>query len=234
MPAPRPPLFLNGPMALLLTNAEGFRAQVVLVSDASSHAAPLAAGELLGRGGKLLFAPAVSKAARKKAPAEDSAFIWDVVENRGWVLNDPLQGYAPISSRQSYTNLVAGAILDKVAPERIAGHPCRQTEVTVTASDGTAVAFRVWRAEDLSGLPLRISGAANGAPITLAFSTIRREPVPDELFQPPNGFTRYESPEAMMTELALRKVNLGQKPVYQPEGSEPGTGWDASAPKRTN
>ena len=166
--APLPPPFLNGPMAALLTNAEGFRAKVVLASGTAPHSAPLAAGELMGRGSKLLFAPVVSKAARKKAPAEDSAFIWDVVENRGWMLNDPMQGYAPITSRQSYTNLISGAILRNAAPERIAGHRCQETEVTVTASDGTASAFRVWRAEDLNGLPLRITGIANGAPITLA------------------------------------------------------------------
>jgi hypothetical protein len=231
--APVPPPFLSGPMALLLTNAEGFRAQVVLASGTAPHSAPLAAGELMGRGGKLLFGPAVTKAARKKAPAVDSAFIWDVVENRGWMLNDPIQGYAPIASRQSYTNLIAGAILLSAAPERIAGHRCQEAEVTVTASDGTATAFRVWRAEDLNGLPLRITGIANGAPITLAFSAIRREQVPEDLFQPPNGFTKYDSPEAMMTELALRKVNLGRKPAFEVPESEPGAGLNTPAPRRT-
>jgi len=234
MPAPRPPLFLNGPMALLLTNAEGFRARVELASGSVPQAARLAAGELLGRGGKLLFAPAASKASSKQARAEDSAFIWDVFENRGWVLNDPLQGYAPISSLQHYTRVASAGISGNSAPERIAGHPCRPAEVTVAAADGAATVFRVWRAEDLDGLPLRITSAANGAALTLTFSAIRRERVPEELFQPPNGFTKYESPEAMMTELALRKVNLGRKPIYQPEESEPGTGRDAPAPKRPN
>jgi hypothetical protein len=232
--APMPPLFLCGPMALLLTNTEGFRAQVVLANDAAPEAAPLAAGELLGRSGKLLFAPAASKAVAKRARAEDSAFIWDVVENRGWVLNDPLQGYAPVSSRVYYTNVAPGAISGNAAPERIAGHRCRQAEATVRASDGTATAFRVWRAEDLNGLPLRIAGAANGAPVMLTFSAIRQEQLPDEVFQPPNGFTRYESPEAMMTELALRKVNLGRKSTYQPQESEPGAGAETRAPRRLN
>ena len=234
IPAPMPPLFLNGPMALLLTNAEGFRAQVVLTGGAATQAKPLAVGELMGRGGKLLFAPAVGSAASKKAHAGDSAFIWDVKANRGWVLNDPLQGYAPVSSHRYYTNLAAGAIQANPAPERIAGHRCARAEVTVTANDGAATAFQVWRAEDLNGLPLRITSVVNDVPITLTFSTIRREQVPDDLFQPPNGFTKYESPEAMMTELALRKVNLGRKTTYQPVESDPGADWNAPAPKRLN
>ncbi len=104
-PAPVAPIFLNGPMALLLTNVEGFRARVVLESGTSAPGAPLAAGELLVHGGKMLFAPASKADASKKARAPESAFIWDVTTNSGYVLNEPLQGYAPLSSSRQYTNL---------------------------------------------------------------------------------------------------------------------------------
>ena len=67
VPAPLPPLFLNGPMALLLTNLDGFRAHVVLESGAPPQTAQMAAGELMVRGGKLLFAPAPGGAAKKQA-----------------------------------------------------------------------------------------------------------------------------------------------------------------------
>src|SRR3974390_1390835 len=51
--APLPPLFLNGPMDLLLTNTHGFRAHAVLESGAPPQALQLTAGELMGRGSKL-------------------------------------------------------------------------------------------------------------------------------------------------------------------------------------
>jgi hypothetical protein len=219
MPAPLPPLFLNGPMALLLTNVDGFRAHVVLESGAPPQTAQLAAGELMGRGGKLLFAPAPGGAAKQQARGGDSAFIWDVIENRGYVLNDPLQGYSPVSSSRQFTNVVTVAAVDGSESERIDGHPCQRTEVKVMASDGTATVYRVWRARDLQGIPLRVTCPSNGVPVTFTLSRVRLEAVPNDLFVPPSGFTKYDSPEAMMAELFLRKHNLSRKPAYQPEES---------------
>ena len=214
LPAPTPPLFLNGPMALLLTNADGFRARVVLESGAPAQAAPMAAGELLVRGSQLLFAPDPSGAPKKQARVRDSAFIWDVNGNRGYVLNDPLQAYAPMSSSRQYTTLTVGATFNDPARERIAGHPCQATELTVTASDGATTFFQVWRARDLNALPLRIACPSNGLPVTLTLSKVRLETVPEDLFLPPDGFTKYDSVEALMAELTLRGMNLGRKPIH--------------------
>ena len=223
MPTPVAPLFLSGPMALLLTNADSFRARVVMETAVPSQATQRTAGELIVRGSKLLFAPEPTKVARKQPRPEDSAFIWDVNGNCGYLLNEPLQAYAPISSNRQFTNVTTGAALASAAPEQVAGHSCQAAEVTVTASDGVATIFRVWRAADLKGLALRIHSPSSGAPVTLTLSKVRLDAVPNDLFLPPNGFTRYESAEAMMTEMALRRVNLGRKQVYQTQDlDEPG------------
>ena len=234
MPTPLTPLFLNGPMALLLTNADGYRARVVLESAAPPHTTQTAAGELIVKGSKMLFAPEPAKVAKKQPRPEDSAFVWDVNENRGYLLNDPLQAYAPISSSRQYTNVTAGAALNNASSEKVAGHPCERAEVTVTASDGVPTFFQVWRATDLKGLPLRIECPSNGLPVTLTLSKVRVEAVPNDLFLPPNGFTKYDSAEAMMTEMALRRVNLSRKRVYEtPEPEAPG-GLDNKAINRPN
>jgi hypothetical protein len=231
LPAPLPPGFLNGPMALLLTNQDGFRAHAVLESGLPPQPGQTVSGELIGRGGKLLFAPAPAGNGKKKARPEDSAFIWDVAGNRGWVLNDPLQGYAPVSTSRQYTNVTASAPSGGT-PEKIAGHPCQQGEVTVTAADGITTVFRVWQATDLKGFPLRIVCPSNGVPMTLTLSKVRLEAVPNDLFAPPNGFTKYESSEAMMAELFLRKHNLSRKQVYQPVETDPAAGTNERAPTR--
>jgi hypothetical protein len=218
-PAPLPPVFLNGPMALLLTNTDGFHAHVVLESGAPPQAFQLTGGELMGRGSKLLFAPGPSGKSKKQASAADSAFIWDVAENRGWVLNDPLQAYAPVSSSRQFTIMAPAATPNNAASEKISGHSCQAEEVTVTGADGMATVFRAWRAPDLRGLPLRITCPSGGAPLTLTLSNVRLEAMPNDLFQPPSSFTKYESSEAIMAELFLRKHNLNRKPTYEgPEG----------------
>lgn len=230
--APLPPLFLNGPMALLLTNTDGFRAHAVLESGLPPQALQLASGELMGRGSKLLFAPAPAGKSKKQVGSSDSAFIWDVTENRGWVLNDPLQAYAPVSSSRQFTNVSAAGTLNGAPPEKIDGRSCQPEEVTVTAADGTATVFRAWRARELHGIPLRVTCPSTGAPLILTLSNVRLETLPSDLFLPPNSFTKYESSEAIMAELFLRKHNLSRKPIYRPEGSEPPTAPVTAPPIR--
>ena len=171
-PTPLPPVFLNGPMALLLTNSEGFRAHVVLDAGGGPRAPGSAAGELIGRSGKLFFAPAVVKVTKKQLPPEDSAFIWDVAARRGWLLNEPLQGYAPLSSSREFTNVTAQATAAG-ATQKISGYSCTPWEVTITAEDGVPAIFVVWRAADLKGLPLRIESRGSGSPVTLTLSKVQ-------------------------------------------------------------
>ena len=217
---PRPPAFLDGPMALLLTNVDGFRAQVVLEGGVPSNGGERVVGELLGHSGKLVFAPGSTSAARKGSHAADSAFIWDVAGNHGYMLNDPLQAYAPVSANRQYTNIAVNAAMNHPAPENVAGHPCQPTEVTVAASDGSATVCRVWRATDLKGLPVRITCAPNGLPLTFTLSKARLETMPDDLFLPPKDFTKYDSAEALINELAARQQNQKRRPTYVPDLNE--------------
>ena len=68
----------------------------------------------------------------------------------------------------------------------------------------------MWRATDLGGLPLRIACATGGTPLTLNLSKIRRDPPPNDLFLPPDGFTKYPSAEALMLELMARGESLNE------------------------
>ena len=217
---PKPPVFLNGPMALLFTNVDGFSAHAVLESGAPANGVELAAGELLGQGGKLLFAPSPRKTASKSARLEAFAFIWDVPANRGYILNDPLQGYAPISYGRLFTNVATSAAPNQPATENVTGHPCQQSEVTVAADDGSASVFRVWRATDLKGLPVRVSGTSDGTPVTLTLSKTRLEAVPNDLFQPPSGFTKFDTAEVLVNELNSRQHNLKGRATPWPDDKD--------------
>jgi hypothetical protein len=232
IPPPELPFFLNGAMALLLTNVDGFRARAVLEGSTTGKQANPVAGELMEREGKLLFAPEPAPAAGKRSRAEDFSYIWDVKENRGYMLNGPLQGYAPVSSNARFTNVLAGPGGNGAA-EKIAGHSCQAAEATVAASDGRTMVFHVWRATDLQGLPLRITCTADGAPLTLNLTKVRLELPPNDLFQPPDGFTKYSSAEGMVTELVARQENLKRKRGWQPPPTDEIGFRDAKTPGRS-
>jgi hypothetical protein len=213
-------------MALLLTNVDGFRAHAVLEVGASAGGVKVLAGELMGRGGKLVFAPGPGSTTGKRSRKEGAAFIWDVTANRGYLLSDPLQAYAPIPPTGQYTNLATGSAVPGAAPENISGHSCQPTQATVAASDGSVTGFRLWRAMDLNGLPLRITRASTGPPLTLTLSKVRRETMPDDLFLPPNGFVKYDSAESLMNELAARQLDLKRRPTYRTEEHGPVSGQE--------
>ncbi len=226
IPAPQAPAFLAGPAVVLLTNVDGFRAHVTLETPSADQERDVVKGELLGHGGKLVFAPDPVPAASSKHAAhlEDTSFIWNVADNSGYILNGPMQSYAPISSSRTYTNVVA--------------KPSAQgAEVTVMASDGTSTTYQVLPA-DLKGLPSRITGGGTNAPMVMTLSKVQlHAALPEDIFQPPTDFTKYPSAEAMMNELAMREQNLHRHRGWEPPptdqiGIPPSSQDPGSAPVR--
>jgi hypothetical protein len=227
-PTPRAPVFLNGPMALLLTNVDGFRAHAVL-EEGTSTTQPTS-GELMGQGGHLVFMPTVTKADIKRSPTAASAFIWDAAAGHGYILNGPLQAYAPITPNTQFTNLMTSTVGGQAALERIEGHPCQRFEAVVTGADGSITAFRLWRAADLKGLPLRITCTSSSTPLTLALSKPQLQALSGDLFQPPVGFAKYDSAEALTGELNARQHSLKRRPTQMPEATEPIGGQEGRVP----
>jgi hypothetical protein len=206
---PLPPPFLTGPAALLLTNVPGFSAAAEVQAESSMSAQRTVSGQLLGRGSKLLFAPSTDELADAQHQPGGYSFIWDVAQSRGYVLSEALQGYAPVASALHVTNIET--VLGKAAAQRLAGHPCESATVTAQTAEGTAASFQVLRAMDLNGFPARIESAADARSMVLTFSKIRLEAPSADIFSPPEGFTKYPSPEAMADELAARQHNLRRR-----------------------
>ena len=211
---PHPPIFFTGPSCVLLTNPAGYSARVSVQTEGISERERNFSGQLLGLGTKLLFAPDPNANSDKRGPNGGFSFIWDVSENRGFVLSEALQAYAPISSNIRITNLTVSAASS--APQKIAGHTCELAEATVKKDDGGSASFELLRATDLKGVPLKISSGTNSIPLTITLAKIRLESPGAEVFAPPDGFTMYSSTEAMADELAARQQNLRRKHIEEP------------------
>jgi hypothetical protein len=207
-------------MAVLLTNAPGFSARVVMTAGSPPIPAETLTGQLLCRDSQILFAPDPKAPANKRFARAGFSFLWNVASQHGYLLSEALQGSAPISSVLVATNVAA--LPSREVSENLHGHPCKRSQVEVDLNDGSKAPFQVWRATDLHGLPLRIASAAAGRPTVLDLSNIRLEPPAAKLFAPPDSFTRLDSAETMMAELAMRQENLKRKPAEATPTETPG------------
>jgi hypothetical protein len=210
---PHPPQFFTGPVSLLLTNSGGFGAHLEAQGLAVADSERSSKGQLLVRGSKLFYAPDQEETEGGPKQLGGYSFVWDVASNQGYVLSEALQAYAPLSSNLSVTNLSIQAT--KGATQKISGHQVEAAAVILEKSDGGALQFEVERAVDLRGVPVRVESVTNAMTLTLTLSKIHLETPPADAFAPPEGFTKYASPEAMADELAARQHNLRRK-TYQP------------------
>ena len=209
MVTPHPPSFLTGPASVLLTNATGFSARVEMQTESSLEINRTSSGQLLGRGTKLLYAPESDETTDTHRMPGGYSFIWDVAESRGYVLSEALQGYAPVSLGLRVTNVAIE--LSQAAAQRFSGHPCESAKATIRMSNGSTAGFELLRAIDLNGLPVRIGSATNADVFTLNLSKVRLEQPAVDIFSPPEGFTKYATPESMADELAVRQSSLKRK-----------------------
>ena len=204
--ASKPPSFLTSPATVLLTSSNGYSAQVNVQADAIAERDRTASGQLLCQGSKLFFSPANDE---KKTRTGGYSFIWDTATQKGYVLSETLQGYAPVGSDARVTNVVARP--GGGTPERLDGHNCAAELDTVQFDNGLNAEFAAWRATDFGGVPLRLTAATNAIPLSITLTKLRPENLSAELFLPPDGFTPYSSPEAMSDEIVARQHNLKRK-----------------------
>jgi hypothetical protein len=202
-----PPAFLTGPMALLLTNANSYTAQIVFQTPTAWGSTQAVRGDLTSAGNKLAFQPELPPASRKNTQGT-MVFVWNTAQGSGYVLNNALQGYAPYSGNVQFTNVVANK--QNLASERIAGHDCQEEAAMALANDGSTNLLQVWRAGDLHGFPVRISSTSLATAGVLTVTRIQFGR-PAEFLMSQEGFTKYESPDAMVTELVARQHNFSRK-----------------------
>jgi hypothetical protein len=229
-----PPAFLTGPVAVLFTNVDGFSAKLTASLPGADGGRRTMSGDLLGRQGALIFQPANAVKGKRARSEGGMFFIWSEMTHSGYVLSDPLQAYAPIAASAAPTNVAlntTGAV-----QEEANGHPCRRIEALVQCGDGSSERFQVWEAQDARHFPVRIRTGSGPREMTLELSDLRLELPPAAVFGPPEGFTRYDSPVALMNDLIIRQSALakgaGGRPADAPRDDGPMLdNWRPSLPR---
>jgi hypothetical protein len=213
-----PPAFLVGPASIALTNFDGFSANVVSTTSAAAEARAYS-GEVIARQGRLIFQPFTTARIKKGRIVRGGIFfIWDAVRQRGYVLSEALQGYAPIAAPSQIT-IVTPENMAQPPAERVNGHPCHRSGKMLVLRDGSTAKLTEWQADDLKGFPVRVRAESGGQVVTADFSEVRLDVPGLELFAPPGGFTQYASGAALINELMIRESSMKTGPSG---GSNPG------------
>ena len=195
-----PPAFMNAHVAGLFGEAN-FSARVEVQKGIPGTRPPMV-GQLFGRNGSLFFAEAAQRG-KDKAGGELSV-LWDRATQTAYLLDEPLQGYAPIRN----VNTNAALQVTVIGEENVGAEPARKSILQRVVGAELTPVLIVWRGSAQQELPLKIQMTNSPGAVTLTLSRIQFETPPADLFALPNGFKKYESTDAMITELVQRRRDL--------------------------
>lgn len=105
----------------------------------------------------------------------------------------------------------------RLGKETVEGHDCVKNKVVVTDKEGAKHESTVWNASDLKSFPVKIVTGEAGHPATILFKNITFTKPAASLFEPPSGFTKYDSPQTMMQTEMMKKMGggMGKPPGQQ-------------------
>ncbi len=218
---------LTGPAGICLTNSRSYTAEATVAWNATGQATEPWHARLLVREQCLRLEMTLGKS--KADSANQFGVIWDAQTCSGWFFCEALQGCAALDGSGRFTNILAktsgerpGAGLVEVVAANAAGE--KQTVQASTSKTPPYLPSQVVSLDGTSGCRLLLAGA-------------RAQPLPEEWFQMPAGFTRYASQAALLAELAARESNWsaggaghreirsGDGPPGEPDRHHNGTGF---------
>lgn len=212
--APDPPVFLTGPARFLFTNQSGFQAHAKLEKAGAGNEPEQIEGQLRVRGSWLLFEPESRNPGSWRARMSKIVYLWDATLDCGYAVSLPLQGYTTLTSSVALASLQVNSSQPEGEAQSLPQGLCRRSELTFTPRQGFPLAFDVWRTADAQQPPVRVEARDSERPFLLELSDLHAEALAPVRINPVDGFTRYESVQAMLDEVLNRAM------VY----SGPGTG----------
>ncbi len=93
--------------------------------------------------------------------------------------------------------------------ETIDNHPCVKSKFVITDSQGKKQEGMVWKATDMKNFPLRVQVQDQGQNVTMDFKDVKLTAPAATLFEPPAKFKRYDSQQAMMQEVMMKRFGAG-------------------------
>jgi hypothetical protein len=100
----------------------------------------------------------------------------------------------------------------ELGKETVDGHPCVKNKVIVTGKDGTPHESTVWNATDLKNFPVKIQTTEQGREMSMLYKDIANTKPDASAFEPPSGYTKYDSMPAMLQAVMMKQIGGGALP----------------------
>lgn len=98
-----------------------------------------------------------------------------------------------------------------LAKDVIDGHPCTKNKVVLTDAAGQSTEAVTWDASDLQDLPIQIQTQEGESTSVIRFKEIQFSRPPADMFEPPSGFTKYDSAEDLKLSVMKKAVDGANK-----------------------
>ncbi|HZR17013.1 MAG TPA: hypothetical protein VFE51_06785 [Verrucomicrobiae bacterium] len=95
--------------------------------------------------------------------------------------------------------------------ETVDGHACVKNKVVITDSAGQSTEAITWEASDLREIPIQIETRETGNTSIVRFKQIQFARPAAGFFEPPSGFTMYDTPEALKLSVMKKVVDNASK-----------------------
>jgi hypothetical protein len=162
-------------------------------------------------GAKGLNIPA-DAAAQMQAMGLDQITTISLPENKFVYLIYPgLQSYVenPLPDALTGTNQNFKVATTELGKETVDGHPCVENKVVVSDDKGATNEFTVWNATDLKNFPVKIITTKEETEITMSFTDVSLAKPVAASFNPPAGYTRYDTMQNMVQTEMMKKMGGG-------------------------
>lgn len=99
--------------------------------------------------------------------------------------------------------------ITEIGKETLEGHDCVKNKAVITDEEGKKHEAMVWNAADLKKFPVKIQQQDQGKNVTMLFKDVKFEKPDQALFDPPAGFTKYDSMQTMMQQEMMKRMGGG-------------------------
>jgi hypothetical protein len=99
--------------------------------------------------------------------------------------------------------------LTELDHETVDGHPCVKNKAVVSDKEGNRHESTVWNASDLNKFPVKIEQTDDDTLVTISFRNVKLVKPEATRFDPPSGLKKYDSLQAMMQEVMMKRFSSG-------------------------